>query len=263
MKNMRNENMKKYHDTRFNRNPKILQQFQVGDSVLVLQPREKRVKLSLHYSGPFMVKKVLPQTGKNKSNMYVLTDEEGNECIKPASDLKKYMEPIFETNEELPVEHPTSEVLEEELAKGAVPKHREEWVRKDLEEKELLEPEVFDKLFGEDIEVTATRVRRPLNQEGERPPPPAPRPPPPPIVIQPPMEHPMANAQVQPNPDVRPREPVGEQQPIDDRYLRPASAGPDHLSDESPPNELWEASSDETIPAVHDEPNPPGIQPPQ
>ena len=53
---IRTDYMRRYHATRFNTNPKIEQPYRVGDQVLVVRPREKRTKLSLHYDGHFHVR---------------------------------------------------------------------------------------------------------------------------------------------------------------------------------------------------------------
>ena len=74
-----------------------------------MRPREKRTKLSLHYDGPFHVRKQLPGPEGREGNVYVLADGEGNEVIKPASDLKTFLPPITECTQ---AEHGVDFVVE-------------------------------------------------------------------------------------------------------------------------------------------------------
>ena len=53
-------------------------------------PRESRMKMSLHFEGPFVVKKRLRAPDGNLNNVYVVVDETGKESVVPMCDLKRY-----------------------------------------------------------------------------------------------------------------------------------------------------------------------------
>ena len=56
-------------------------------------PRENRVKLSLHFKGPYVVKKKLIRPGLTDGNVYVIVDGDGNEYLRSMTDLKPYLFP--------------------------------------------------------------------------------------------------------------------------------------------------------------------------
>ncbi len=120
--------MKRYHETRFNTNKKIESPYEVGDQVLVLRPKETRTKLSLHYDGPFGVVKRLSGTKERAGNVYILKDDQGNEVVKPASDLKRFLPTIGEEMVEETRVEDTVEVLKDDIAEGVIPQHQKPWV---------------------------------------------------------------------------------------------------------------------------------------
>ena len=86
--------------------------FLVGSQVWRLIPTEARHKLSMHYDGPWDVKKVL-------GNTYVI-EKDGKELHRPHSDLKVYEKPIFPHEQEKPtmLNEKAIDVLEEEKRQG-------------------------------------------------------------------------------------------------------------------------------------------------
>ena len=91
MHKMRAEHLAKYQES-FNKNQNPKPPFKPGDWVLKRLPRENRQKLSLHWDGPFVVKKHLtpPNLEPGKGNVYVIVDGEGNEFVRSIADLKMY-----------------------------------------------------------------------------------------------------------------------------------------------------------------------------
>ena len=138
-RDIRADYMKRYHETRFNTHPRIEAPYRVGDQVLVVRPKERRTKLSLHYDGPFNVRKQLPGPEGREGNVYVLDDGKGGEVVKPASDLKKFLPPIDEGIDEVP------RVDSVESDEETIPAEEsdESWDG-------LMPPDEFELLFGDD-----------------------------------------------------------------------------------------------------------------
>ena len=85
---MRDEHLTKYQQSFNPKSAKRRSPFVPGDWVLMHLPRENRTKLSLHFKGPYVVKKRLNPPGVDAGNVYVVVDGEGNEFIRSMMDLK-------------------------------------------------------------------------------------------------------------------------------------------------------------------------------
>ena len=185
-RDIRKEYMRRYHETRFNTHHKTEKPYEVGDQVLVVRPREKRTKLSLHYDGPFSVKKRLSGQDGRDGNVYVLVDDDGNEIMKPAVDLKGFLPPIYEEATDQTIERGWVETLKDDRADDAIPSRQKSWAD------DLIPFEEFELFYGDDDDDefrgnegrTRRRGYRPMRldldeEEGlPRPPPPPPFTPP-------------------------------------------------------------------------------------
>ena len=93
MHKMREEHINKYHLSFNPPNAKRRDPFTPGDWVLMRLPRENRAKLSLHFCGPFVVKKKIIPPGHSEGNVYVVVDGDGKEYCRSQVDLKPYKFP--------------------------------------------------------------------------------------------------------------------------------------------------------------------------
>ena len=143
-RDIRSEYMDRYHSTRYNTNKKIERPYRPGDSVLVVRPKEKRTKLSLHYDGPYdVIKRVGGDDGDG--NVYVLKDDKAEELIKPAVDLKRYLPPVYEGDEtDRLIDYDLEDVLRDDQADDMIPKHQKLWTDG------LIPHDEFVQFYGDD-----------------------------------------------------------------------------------------------------------------
>ena len=151
MQQLRDERMVQYQKSFNPESAKRMEPYKHGEWVLKRLPRENRHKLSLHWDGPLQVKKRLTQKDgeKERGNVYVLTDQEGNEHVRSMVDIKPYSFPKSQPPSPVPTlsgdggddgDVPSQEIPIPKVSVQA----------QDDDNGDIMDPILFENLFGDD-----------------------------------------------------------------------------------------------------------------